>query len=74
MVQGSNPGGGERFSTPIHIGHESHPASYTMGTRSFPAVKWLGHGTDHPKPSSAKVKKRVELYMFFPSGPLQPVL
>jgi hypothetical protein len=29
---------------------------------------------DHPRPSSAKVKERVELYVYSDSGPLCPVL
>ena len=41
---------------------------------SFPGVKRLGHGDDHPTPSSAEVKERVELYLYSPSGPLWPVL
>ena len=39
----------------------AHPASYTMGTGSFPGVKWSGRGVDHPLPSSAEVKEKVEL-------------
>jgi len=35
---------------------------------SFPDVKWLGHGVDHPFPSSAKSKERVELYLYSPWG------
>jgi len=35
-----------------------------MGTGSFPGVKRLGHGIDHPPPTSAKVKERVELYLY----------
>jgi hypothetical protein len=31
---------------------------------SFPGVKRLGHGIDHPPPSSAEVKERVELYLY----------
>ena len=31
----------------------------------FLGVKWLGHGIDHPPPSSAKVKEREELYLYF---------
>jgi len=27
------------FSTPVHNGPGGHPASYTMGTGSFPGVK-----------------------------------
>ena len=36
-VRESNPGGGcGRFSAPIQTGPEAHPASWTMGTGSFP--------------------------------------
>jgi len=44
-----------------------------IGTGSFLGVKWLGRGTDHPPPSSTKVKERVELYLYSPSGPVWPV-
>jgi len=40
-----------------------------MGTRSFPGVKRPGRGVDHSLSSSAKVKERVELYIYSPSGP-----
>ena len=33
----------------------------TMGTGSLPRVKRLGRGVDHPSPSSAEVRERVEL-------------
>ena len=33
-----------------------------------------GRGVDHPPPSSAEVKERVELYLYSPSGPLWSVL
>jgi hypothetical protein len=33
-----------------------------------------GRGIDHPPPYSAKVKERVELYLYSPSGPSWPVL
>jgi len=39
----------------------AHPASYTMGTGSFPGVNRPGRGVDHPPSSSADVKERVEL-------------
>jgi len=51
----------------------AHPASYTMGTGSFPGVKWPGRG-DHPPASSAKVKERVKLYLYSPCGSSWPVL
>jgi len=41
---------------------------------SFPGIKWLGRDVDHPPPSSTKVKERVELYLYSPSGPSCPVL
>jgi hypothetical protein len=40
-----------------------------MGTGSFPGVKRPGHGIDHPRPSYAKVKERIELYLYSPYGP-----
>ena len=41
---------------------------------SFLGVKRPGRGVDYPPPSSAEVKERVELYLYFPSGPSWPVL
>jgi hypothetical protein len=41
---------GARFSAPVQTGPGAHPASYTMGTGSFPGVK-SGRGvtlTHHP--------------------------
>jgi hypothetical protein len=62
-------------SKPLLCTHPgAHPASYTMDTRSFQGLKQPGHGIDHPPPSSAKVKERVELYLYSPSGPSWPVL
>ena len=39
-----------------------------MGTGSFLGVERPGRGVDHPPLSSAEVKERVELYLYFPSG------
>jgi hypothetical protein len=58
----------------IQTGPGAHPASYTMGIGSFKSVKWPGHSVDHPPPSSAKVKERVELCLYSPSWPLRPAL
>jgi hypothetical protein len=63
-----------RFSAPIQTGPGAHPASYTMCTWSLPGVKRSGLGVDHPPPSSAEVKERVELYLYSPSGSSWPVL
>jgi hypothetical protein len=41
----------------------AHPASYTMGA----GVKRQGRCVNHPPPSSAEVKERVELYLYSPS-------
>ena len=35
---------GARFSAPVQTGPGGHPASCTMGTGSFPGVKWPGRG------------------------------
>ena len=55
---------GKRFSAPVQLGLGAYPASYTMDTGSFPVVKRPGRGLDHPSPSSAEVKERVELYLY----------
>jgi hypothetical protein len=62
------------YSAPVQTGPGAHPVSYTMGTGSFPGVKRPGRGVDHPLPSSAEVKQRVELYLCSPSGLSWPVL
>ena len=63
-----------RFSAPVQTGPEAHPASYTLGTGSFPGVKRQRRGFDHPPPSNAEVKERVELYRYSFSGPSRPVI
>jgi hypothetical protein len=64
---------GVRFSAPVQTGRGAHPASYTMGTGSFPGVKRPGRGVDHI-PSSAEVKERIGRYLYSPSRPSWPVL
>jgi hypothetical protein len=44
-----------------------------MGTGSFPGVKRPRRGVDHPLPSSAEVKERVEVYLYSPFGASWPV-
>jgi len=63
-----------RFSAPLQTGPGPHPASYTMGNGSFPGVKQPVNGIDHSPPYSAKVKERVELYLYSTSGPSRPVI
>ena len=55
---------GARCSTPFQTGPGAHTASYTMGTGSFPGLKRSGRGVDHPPPSGAEVKERVEIYLY----------
>jgi hypothetical protein len=59
---------GERISAPVRTDPGAHPASYTMGTGSFPGVKRPGRSADHPPTPSAEVKEIVELYLYSPSG------
>jgi hypothetical protein len=44
------------FFTHVQTGPGAHPASCTMGTKSFPGVKRLGSGADHPPLPSAEVE------------------
>jgi hypothetical protein len=48
---------GAKFSTPVQTGPGGHPASYTMGTGSFPGVKRPGRGVDHPPHPAPRLKK-----------------
>jgi hypothetical protein len=57
---------GARFSASVHTGPGAHPASYTMGTGSFPEANRPGCGVDHPSTSSAEVKERAGLYLYVP--------
>ena len=63
-----------KFSAPVQTDPGAHPASYTMGTGSFPRVKRPGRGVDHPLPTSAEVKERVQLYLYSLSEPSWPVV
>jgi hypothetical protein len=65
---------GARFSIRVQTGPVAHPLSYTMGSGSFPGVKRPARGVHLPPPSSTEVKERVELYLYFPSGSLWPVI
>jgi hypothetical protein len=65
---------GARFSAPVQTGSGAHPASYIVGTGSFPGVKWPGRGIDHPPPPKAEIKGRVELCLYSTSGPSWSVI
>jgi len=45
-----------------------------MGTGSFLGIKRPEYGVEHPLPSSAEIKERVELYLYSLSGPSWPIL
>jgi hypothetical protein len=63
-----------RFSAPVQSGPGTHPASYTIGTGSFPGIKRPGRDVDHPPSSSAEVKESVKLYLYSTSGPSWPLV
>ena len=73
-VLGSNPCGGE--VPPTRSDRPWGPPSLLYNRyRIFPlGVKRPERGVDHPQPSSADVKERVELYLYSPSGPSWTVL
>jgi len=48
---------GARFSAHVQTSPGAHPASYTMGTGSFPRADRQGCGVDHPPSSSADDKE-----------------
>jgi len=72
---------GARFSAPVHTSHGAHPASYRMGTGTFPGVKQPGGDVDGPPHLELRLKKeysytttplwafivyfRVKLYLYF---------
>ena len=58
---------GVKFSTRVQTDIGAHPVSYAMDTVSLQGVKKVGQGVNHPPPSSAEVKERVELYLDYPS-------
>ena len=65
---------GARFSAPVQNGPGAYPASYKLGTGSFPGVNRPLHDVDHPPPSSAEVKESVDLIMYSPYGLSWPFL
>jgi hypothetical protein len=46
-----------RFSAPVQTGPGAHPASYIMGTGSFPRVKRPGRGAGHPPLLAHRLRK-----------------
>ena len=53
----------------------SPPSLLYSGYRlTFPEVNRPGRGINHPLPSSAEVKERVELFIYYPFGTSSPGL
>ena len=71
---GSRWGGGEILRTRPDRPWGSPSLLYNWFRVSFPRVKRSGHDAEHPRPFSAEIKERVELYLYSPSGPSWPVL
>ena len=65
---------GRDFSHPSRRALSPPSLLYSGYRVSFPGVKRSGRGVDHPPPSSAEVKERIELYLYSPSGPSWPVI
>ena len=57
-----------RFSELVENGPWAQPGPSTKGTESFPGVKRPGRGSNHPPPTYADVKERLELYLYSLSG------
>jgi hypothetical protein len=64
-VPGSNPGRDFPHPSRPALEHAQAPIQW---------VKQPGRATNHPPPCIADVKERVELYLYFPSGPSWRVL
>jgi hypothetical protein len=73
-VRRSNLGRGRNFPHPSRTAQGAHPDSYTRGVDSFPEVKRLRCGVDHPPTSSVEIQVRVYLYICSSSGPTPSVL
>jgi hypothetical protein len=59
---------------PVQIGPATHPATYIIGTGSFPRVERRGVSlTTQPQPRT-QARERVEINIYSPSGSTWPVL
>jgi hypothetical protein len=47
---------GARYFAHVQTGPGAHSVSCTVGTGSFPGIKWPGRGADHPHPPSVEVE------------------
>ena len=74
MVQRSNTSGSEIFHTCSDQLWGPPSLPYNGYWVSFPGVRQLRRDSDHPPPSGAKVKERVDIYLYSPSGPSRQVI
>jgi len=56
------------------LGSTQPPVRWVLGLSGGGGVNRRGRVVDHPLPSSAEVKERVQLYFYSTSGPSWPVL
>ena len=63
-----------RFSAPVRTDPGAHPASCIMGTRSLTPGTAPGAWRWPPYPCRAKVKERVQVQLYYSSGPSWSVL
>jgi hypothetical protein len=66
--------GGKIFRTRFDRLRVPHSLLYSRYAVSSPGVKRPGRGVNHPTPSSAEVKERIELYLYSPYRPFWSVL
>jgi len=57
-----------RFSAAFQTGPVVHPASYTIGTGSFPGIKRPRRGVGYPPHLAPMLKKIVELHLYSTPG------
>jgi hypothetical protein len=62
-------GGGAQFSASVLIALEPIQRSVQKEETFFAGLKRLGGDIDHPRPSRAEVKEKVELLFYSPSVP-----
>ena len=67
-------GGGRIFCNLPDQPRSPHSLLYNGYWVSFPGAKRPGHSFEHGPPSSAKLKVRVQLYVYAPFGSLWPVV
>jgi hypothetical protein len=63
-----------RFSSPVQTGPTVHPASFKIGTGSFPGVKRPGLGVENPPLSSAEFEDRDSAIHLLPLWTSWPVI